>query len=191
MSTQPKTFLTPEQYLAIERAAETKSEYWKGEMFAMSGARLAHNVINVNLTLQLGLQLSSSPCQNLANDMRVRTFSKLYAYPDAVVVCGEPQFADGELDTLLNPGVIVEILSPSTERYDRGHKFEQYRTMESLREYLILASDRIHAELFVKQPNGQWTLSEWSTPDDVVRLETCDCVLKLVDLYEKIEFLPE
>jgi Uma2 family endonuclease len=191
MSTRVKTPLTPEEYLEIERKAEFKSDYWNGEMFAMSGARLAHNAINVNVTLHLALQLRSRCCQTLANDMRIRTVSNLYTYPDTAVVCGEPQFADGEFDTLLNPNLIVEILSPSTELYDRGLKFEQYRRIESLREYLMLASDRIHAELFTKQPNGHWTLSEWSAPEDVVPLESCDCRLKLADIYEKVEFVAE
>lgn len=191
MSTQPKVFLTPDEYLAIEREAEFRSEYWNGEMFAMAGAREPHNDIGMNVSALLWLQLRSRPCQNYGNDMRVRASSNLYTYADGVVVCGERKFLDGRRDTLLNPGLIVEVLSPSTERYDRGSKFEQYRGIESLREYLLLASDRIHTELFTKQPNGQWTLSEWRDPEDIVSLESCDCRLKLADVYEKVEFLAE
>jgi Uma2 family endonuclease len=191
MSTQPKTLLTPEEYLAIEREAECKSDYWNGEMFAMAGAQEAHNAIGINISGLLWMQLRSRSCKNYANDMRVRTASSLYTYPDGVVVCGERRFLDERHDTLLNPNLIVEVLSPSTERYDRGLKFEQYRRIESLREYLMLASDRIHAELFTKRPSGEWALSEWSAPEDVVPLESCDCRLKLADVYEKVEFLVE
>jgi Uma2 family endonuclease len=191
MSTQPKVLLTPEEYLAIEREAEFRSEYWSGEMFAMGGAREPHNDICVNVSGELWQQLRSRPCKIYSNDMRVRTVSNLYTYPDGIVVCGERRFLDERRDTLLNPNLIIEVLSPSTERYDRGSKFEQYRGIESLREYLMLASDRIHAELFTKQPNGHWSLSEWSAPEDVVPLESCDCRLKLAEVYEKVEFLVE
>jgi Uma2 family endonuclease len=191
ISTQPKTYLTPEEYLAIEREAEFRSEYWNGKMFAISGAREPHNDICVNITAEFRQQLRSRPCKNYSNDMRVRTSSNLYTYPDCVVVCGERRFLDERRDTLLNPNLLVEVLSPSTERYDRGSRFEQYRGIESLREYLMLASDRIHAELFTKQPNGPWTLSEWRDPEDVVPLESCGCRLKLADIYEKVEFLAE
>ena len=127
MSTQPKTLLTEEQYLEIERAAETKSEFFQGEMFAMAGAGAAHNRLAWNLIVQLGPRLGSGPCQGFPSDMRVRVPSSgLYTYPDVVVVCGEPQFLDGRRDTLLNPNLIVEVLSPSTEAHDRGRKFEHY-----------------------------------------------------------------
>jgi Uma2 family endonuclease len=191
MSTQPKSFLTPEQYLEIERAAGFRSEYWNGEMYAMAGARRAHNLIGVNVTSSLGLQLRSRRCENYANDMRVRTSSNLYTYPDAIAVCGDPQFLDDREDTLLNPSLIVEVLSPSTERYDRGLKFEQYRTIESLRDYLMLACDRMHAELFTKDTNGKWQLSEWRDPRDIVLIESIDCKLLLADLYDKVEFPAE
>jgi Uma2 family endonuclease len=191
MSTQPKSFLTPEEYLAIERETELRSEYWNGEMFAMAGAPEPHNDICRNVSGLLWLQVRSRQCKNWSNDMRVRTSSNLYTYPDGVVVCGERKFLDERHDTLLNPGLIVKVLSPSTERHDRGSKFEQYRGIASLREYLMLASDRIHAELFTKQPNGRWSLSEWRDPEDVIPLESCDCQLKLADVYEKVEFLAE
>src|SRR5208283_3813720 len=127
MSTQSKTFLTPEQYLEIERKAEFKSEYYQGEMFAMSGARFAHIGIVANAVASLHQQLRGGPCRPLSNDMRVRvTPTGLYTYPDVVIVCGEPQFLDSTFDTLLNPSVIIEVLSESTEVYDRTRKFEQY-----------------------------------------------------------------
>ncbi len=159
-------------------------------MYCTAGAAEAHNSINLNVAGDLHQQLRSRPCHVLASLMRVRTPSNLFTYPDALVVCDEPVFLDEREDTLLNPNLIVEVLSPSTERYDRGLNFEQYRTIESLREYLMLASDRIHAELFTRQPNGQWSLSEWSDREDTVPLQSCDCVLKLNDVYEKVKFSP-
>lgn len=188
MFTQPKTFLTPEEYLTIERKAERKSEYWNGQMFAVAGASGAHTDIQSNLVFRLRLQLQGGKCRVRASDMRVQTPLDLYTYPDVVVICGEPQYADGQFDTLLNPLLIVEILSPSTEGYDRGMKFEQYRGIESLREYLVLASDRIYAELHAKGADGKWTLSDWKSPEDVVTLESCDCRIKVADLYENVEF---
>ena len=137
MATQPKTHLTPEQYLEIERKAEFKSEYYQGEMFAMSGASYPHIGIVANAVASLHQQLRRGPCRPLSNDMRVRvTATGLYTYPDVVVVCGEPRFLDDTFDTLLNPTVIIEVLSESTEAYDRGQKFEQYRSLESLAEYV-------------------------------------------------------
>jgi Uma2 family endonuclease len=186
--TQPKSFFTPEEYLEIERAAEFKSEYWNGEMFAMSGAKESHNLIVVNISGEFRQQLRSRRCKHYTNDMRVRTSSAFYPYPDMVAFCGDPQFLDDRRDTLLNPSLIVEVLSPSTERYDRGLKFEQYRQIESLREYLILASDRIHAELFTKDSTGKWGLSEWSAPEDIVVVESMDCRLRLAEVYEKVDF---
>src|SRR6266404_1708800 len=154
MSSVPKTFLTPEQYLEIERKAEFKSEYFQGEMFAMAGAREAHNLIALNLAAALHPQLRARPCRAYISDMRVRVSATgLYTYPDILVVCGEPQFLDERRDTLLNPNLIVEVLSPSTEAYDRGRKFEHYRSVESLSEYLLVSSERIIAELFTRQPD--------------------------------------
>ncbi len=130
MSTQPKSFLTPEQYLEIDRQAERKSEYWQGEMFAMSGAAEPHNLILPNIIVQIHPQLRTRDCRTYSNDMRVRVSTTgLYTYPDMVVVCGAPQFLDARRDTLLNPTLIVEVLSPSTEAYDRGRKFEHYQSI--------------------------------------------------------------
>jgi Uma2 family endonuclease len=189
MSTQPKSYLTPEEYLAIERKAQFKSEYWNGEMYAMSGARRAHNVIAFNSAGALAPQLRGKPCEAYVGDMRVRTTGGLYTYPDLVVVCGEPRFVDGEFDTLVNPSLIVEILSPSTEAYDRGEKFEQYRTIDSLTEYLTLASTRIHADLYIRQPNGDWLLRVSDKLEDAIELASCGCTLRLAEIYEKVEFV--
>jgi Uma2 family endonuclease len=188
MSTQAKPYITPEQYLEIERAAEFKSEYFQGEMFAMSGAKWAHNVLAGNLMRELGQQLRSRPCAVVPSDMRVRVSqSDLYTYPDVVVVCGEPQFLDNRTDTLLNPTVLIEVLSPSTEAYDRGRKFEMYRTIESLSEYLLVSSDRAQAELFTRQADGRWLLTAAGGMDESLELQSVGCRIALRDLYEKVE----
>ncbi len=192
MSTLPKPFLTPEDYLKIERAAEYKSEYYAGEMFAMSGARRAHNLMAANILAGIHPQLRRRSCEVYPSDMRVLVSATgLYTYPDVVVVCGEPQFADGVMDTLVNPTLLVEVLSPSTEAYDRGRKFEQYRKIESLRQYLLVASDRVSVELYTRQASGQWLLSSAAEPDEVVELESVECRLRVGDIYEKVEFEAE
>ena len=190
MSTQPKSFITPEQYLEIERAAECKSEYFNGEMFAMAGAVRTHNLLVTNAVAELRQQLRGRPCEVYPSDMRVRVSSTgLYTYPDALVVCGEPVFLDRREDTLLNPALIVEVLAPSTEAYDRGRKFEHYQKIDSLRYYLLISSDRVHADLFTLQ-DGRWGLTPASGLDDTLELESIGCRLKLADLYEKVEFEP-
>ena len=189
MSGLPKAFLTPEQYLEIERKAEFKSEYYNGEMFAMAGAKSSHNLINTNLTRELSLQLRSRPCRVYSSDQRVWVApTGLYTYPDLVVVCGEPRLQDGVLDTLLNPTVIVEVLSPSTEAYDRGRKFGNYRTIESLKAYLMVSSELIGAELYTRQPDNRWQLTaEANKLENTIEIELIGCRLKLADIYEKVE----
>ena len=189
MATHPKTLLTPEQYLEIERKAEFKSEYYQGEMFAMSGARQGHNLIVVNLAAELHQQLRKRPCQAYVNDMRVCVSATgMYTYPDLTAVCGEPQFLDETQDTLLNPNLIVEVLSPSTEAYDRGRKFEHYRSIESVTEYLLVASERVSAELYTRQPDGRFLLTAANRMEDSLDLQSVGVHLALADLYEKVEF---
>jgi Uma2 family endonuclease len=188
MATQPKTYLTPEQYLEIERKAEFKSEYYQGEMFAMSGAREGHNLIVWNLAAELHRQLRAKPCRAYINDMRVRVNATgLYTYPDVAAVCGEPQFLDENRDTLLNPSLIVEVLSPSTEAYDRGRKFEHYRSVESVSEYLLVSSERVSAELYTRQPDGRWLLTAAAHMEDSLDLQSVGAQLSLADLYEKVD----
>jgi Uma2 family endonuclease len=198
VSTQPKTYLTPEQYLEMERAAAYKSEYFNGEMFPWGDSQTAgmavatehHNLIALNVGAELRQQLCQRPCKAYPSDMRVRVSATgLYTYPDASAVCGEPVFPDQRRDTLLNPALIVEVLSPSTEAYDRGRKFEHYRKIESLREYLLISSDRVHADLFVLR-EGAWVLSSADRLQDDLLLESIGCRLRLADLYEKVEFEP-
>src|ERR1019366_3535572 len=189
MATHPKSYLTPEQYLEIERKAEFKSEYYQGEIFAMSGAREGHNLIVWNLAAELHRQLRAKPCRAYINDMRVRVNATgLYTYRDAAAVGGEPQFLDENRDTLLNPSLIVEVLSPSTEIYNRIRKFEHYRSVESVSEYLMLASERVSAELYPRQPDGRWLLTAVNRLEDSLDLESVGVRLALADLYEKVDF---
>lgn len=188
MSTQPKTFLTPEQYLEIERKADRKSEYFNGEMFAMAGAKEAHNPLVANLVARLHQQFRSRPCRVYPSDMRVRVSATgLFTYPDVIAVCAEPRFLGDQRDTLLNPDLLVEVLSPSTEAYDRGRKFEQYKAIESLREYLLVASDRVHADLYTRQADGRWMLTSADRMEDSLTLESVGAQVTLADLYEKVE----
>jgi Uma2 family endonuclease len=189
VSTQPKTFLTPEQYLEIERKAESKSEYYRGEMFAMAGARIAHNLLLAHLLRDIGVQLRGTPCEICPSDMRVLvSASGLYTYPDAVAYCGEPRLLDQHFDTLLNPILLIEVLSPSTEAYDRGRKFEHYRSIDSLREYLMIASDRVHADLFTRQSDDRWLLTSATRLENSLELQSIGCSLNLGSLYKKVSF---
>ncbi len=190
MSTQPAPQLTSQEYLAIERDLEQKHEFYRGEMFAMSGASIAHNIITFNVAGSLHTQLKDRDCSAFVNDMRVQIQSTgLYTYPDAIVTCEQPQFEDDQFDTLLNPQVIFEVLSDSTEKYDRGKKFEHYRQIESLREYILIAQDHPQVERFARQQDRHWLLDEASGLDAVLHLPTIDCTLKLADIYAKVQFL--
>ena len=192
MSTQPKTFLSPAEYLELERRAEFKSEYYEGEMFAMAGASLRHVWITANLVRELGQQLKGKPCRASASDLRLRvTPTGLYTYPDVLVVCGEPQLADGQKDTLVNPTVIVEVLSESTRDYDRGRKFQHYRTLPALIEYLTVDQDEPHVEHWSRQPENRWLLAEFAGLEQSVRLTSIDCILPLAEIYDKIDWSAE
>lgn len=187
MSSQPKKQLTPAEYLALERRAEFKSEYFAGEMFAMAGASQRHNLIAANIIRALGNQLLERPCSVYPSDMRVK-IGKInkYTYPDIMVVCGEERFEDEQHDALLNPMVIIEILSESTEAYDRGKKFEHYQSLESLREYVLISQDPYRVEQYVRQDDRTWTYSEFHQAEEIVHLPTIDCTLPLKDIYAKV-----
>jgi Uma2 family endonuclease len=188
MSFQRKTLLSPEEYLALERKSEIKHEYFAGEMFAMVGASRRHNLIAANIIRILGNQLLNRPCNVYPSDMRVKVRSTgKYTYPDVIVACEEEQFDDEEKDTLLNPVVIIEILSDSTEAYDRGKKFEQYRSIESLTEYLLVAQDTHRLEQYVRQSNREWRYSEFRSVEDIVNISVIGCELVLKDVYAKVE----
>jgi Uma2 family endonuclease len=189
MSAQPQPRLTPEQYLEIERAAQFRSEYYNGRMYAMSGASYRHVMIISRLSHHLQSALGEGPCSVGTNDLRVRMSpAGLYTYPDLVVICGEPKFADNRADTLLNPALIFEVLSPSTEAYDRGFKFVQYRTLESLQEYGLVSQSEARVEIFRRQPSGDWLLSESAGMDAVCRFDSVGCTIAVKDIYDKVTF---
>ena len=188
MSSQPKTYITPEEYLTIERKAEYKSEYVNGEMFAMAGASERHVLIVTNIVVELGGQLRRRPCTVYSTDLRLRVSpTGLYTYPDVVVVCGQARFADDQKDTLLNPTLIIEVLSDSTKDYDRGGKFQHYRTLASLTEYVLVSQETCHVERYVRQPENRWLLSETNEVKDTIHLSTIECDLVLAEVYDKVD----
>ena len=189
MSTVPKQFITPEQYLHRERNAEFRSEYLRGEMFAMAGASANHNLIVGNCVQNIGQQLKKKPCRVYPRDLKLRIQATgLYTYPDLSVVCGEPQLESDHGDVLLNPVVLIEVLSDSTEAYDRGKKFEHYRTIPSLKHYVLVAQDRHSIDCFSLNPDGSWSLTACQTPTGMVELATIDSQLSAVEVYDKVVF---
>lgn len=181
-------FISPQEYLMLERASEIRHQYYRGEMFAMSGASRAHNVINGNLFRSVGNQLAGGPCEAYVNDMRVKVSpSGLYTYPDMVVACAERRFEDSEVDTLLNPTLISEVLSDSTEAYDRGKKFAQYQKLESLREYVLVSQDRVCVDHYLRQ-GDQWVLNTLEDLANTLVLSTIGCQVTLRDIYDRVEF---
>ena len=190
MSALPKPFLTPEEYLEIERKAEFKSEYYQGEMFAMSGASLKHNRISSNVNFAFGSRFRDKPCEVFTSDMRVKVQEDgLYTYPD-VVVCDRPELEDKQVDTLLNPLLILEILSPSTEAYDRGKKFEMYQGLDSLQHYLLVAQDRPFVMHYRRQADNDWLLHMAQDLGEDIVLDDLEIELPLAETYERIEFEP-
>lgn len=186
-----RTYLTPEEYLAWERKSDTKHEYLHGEIIAMSGASRAHSLIVTNISGELYIQLKGGICEVHTNDMRVRTHPEIsYFYPDVVVVCGEPRFEDSTFDTLLNPIVLVEVLSPSTQAYDRGEKFKNYQQLTSLREYILVSQDEVRIERYRRQ-EMQWKLTEFRSLGGVLSLASIECELSLDDIYRRVKFFDE
>jgi Uma2 family endonuclease len=179
--------MTEAEYLEFERASEIKHEFFAGEVLAMTGASEAHNLICVNVITMLKNQLRGQPCKIYPSDMRVKVEATgLYTYPDITVVCGDAQFADTELDTLINPLVIIEVLSPSTERYDRGRKFQQYRVLPSLREYVLIAQDHPRIEHYRLQETGTWQLTDAKGLEASLELPSIGCMLALAEVYEQV-----
>jgi Uma2 family endonuclease len=188
MSAHPQPKITPEEYLKIERAAEFKSEYYDGHMFAMSGASYAHVVITGNFSRALGNALEARGCFVGSNDMRVQVSPMMFTYPDVVVTCGKPLLADSQMDLLTNPSVVVEVLSPSTERDDRGLKLTRYRTIPPLQEYVLVSQEEARVEVFRRQPTGQWLLTDFTGPDAICRLESIQCSVPLSVIYRSVDF---
>ncbi|MDQ2731170.1 MAG: Uma2 family endonuclease [Armatimonadota bacterium] len=192
MSIQPHSYLTPEEYLAIEREAEFKSEYYNGQMFAMAGAKRRHNLAAANIAGEIGNQLKQRPGEVYIGHMRVRVSDTgLYTYPDVVAACEEILFEDEEEDTLLNPVLIVEVLSRSTEAYDRGDKFEFYRKLDSLMDFVLITQNRMRVEHYTRKSDGTWLLSELTLPHQTVQLAALQCEILLSEIYSKVKLLPE
>ncbi len=188
MTIQTKPRLTAEEYLAIEREAETKSEFFDGEMFAMAGASRRHNLIVTNIVREVSTRLRDRPCDIYANDMRVKVSpTGLCTYPDVVIACDDIQFEDDHEDTLLTPIVLIEVLSKSTQGYDRFQKFSHYRRLSTLREYLLVAQEQPRVEHYVRQSENQWLLSESAEYSDVVTMPSIGCGLSIKDIYEKVD----
>ncbi len=198
MSAIPKRKLTEAEYLEIERAAEFKSEFYDGVMYpmqgpaevvGMAGATRDHNKIKENVARALGNALEGGPCETLSSDMRVKVRATgLQAYPDVVVYCGPAEYLDNEKqDTLLNPTLIVEVLSESTERYDRTTKFKHYRRIPSLREYVMVAQDQAFIERYVRQENGRWLLTEYDDPTAALDLECLSIEIPVAAVYRGVE----
>jgi len=189
VSTQPKPRITPEQYLALERKAERRSEYLDGEMFLMSGATLEHIQIVRNLTFELTLQLKDRPCEVLPTEMRTKVSQTgLYTYPDLAVICCKPEFEDEHFDTLTNPMLIIEVLSESTESYDRGRKFAHYRSIGTLKEYVLVSQWECRIERFVRGESDAWTYTECTDPNGSIELESAACRLSVAGIYHRVDF---
>lgn len=187
MSAVPKTLMSAEDYLAFERQSEFRHEFYRGEIFQMSGASREHNLIVTNAVRSVSSQLRGKNCETYSNDMRVHTpITGLYTYPDVVVVCDEPEFSDADFDTLLNPVVLIEVLSPSTADYDRGKKFWHYQSIASLREYLLIAQDEIKIEHLIKQSDGRWDVREYNSPETEIELSSVGIQLKVSEIYERV-----
>lgn len=188
MAINPESKMAPEAYLAFERAQfDAKHEFINGEIVAMAGASRQHVRIVTNLVVSLGSQLRGRPCDVYPSDMRVKIpTTGLYTYPDVIALCHDPQFEDDAVDTLLNPSVIIEVLSPSTEAYDRGIKFTHYRRIEDLQLYILVAQDKPQVEIFRRQANGDWLLSMIEGLEARVSLDAIGCELTLAEVYERV-----
>jgi len=181
--------VTPAEYLTFERASDTKHEYIDGQVYAMSGASRAHSLIAGSVSHALYPQLRAAGCNIFSGDMRVQVAAAgWYTYPDLVIACQDQHFGDAEVDTLLNPIVLIEILSPSTEKYDRGEKFARYQQLASLQEYLMIAQDQRQIEHYVRQPDQQWRLSAFTQADQMVELASVSSRLLVAQAYELITF---
>jgi Uma2 family endonuclease len=191
VSSVAKTSLTPDQYLARERGAEFKCEYFRGEIFAMAGASARHNLIVLNTGAVLRDQLRDRPCRVYPSDLRLEIRATgLITYPDVSVVCGEPEFAYDRGDVLLNPIAIVEVLSDSTEAYDRGKKFEHYRQIPTLKHYVMISQDRASVEVFTLHDRDDWTLRDSQSLSEALPLSAIECQLPLAEVYAKVQFGP-
>ena len=188
MSALPKKAFTVAEYLEFERTSEQKHEFYNGELFAMAGASPEHNFVKENLVIEFGIRFKGGPCRTLSSDQRVKVErTRLFTYPDIVIVCGKPEFEAADPNTLTNPQVIVEILSPSTEGYDRGTKFRHYQRIPSVREYVLVSQVRMQVERFVRQPDETWVLTTFDDPAGEFSLSSVALSIPLADVYRAVE----
>jgi Uma2 family endonuclease len=188
MSAVPVGTVSRAEYLRRERLARFRSEYHRGRVVVMAGTTRIHNRIVTNLVRSLDTQLLERPCNVYSSDMRVGILGgEHYVYPDLVVTCGQEEFEDAELDILLNPLVVIEVLSDSTEAYDRGEKFRLYQTIPSLREYILVSQSPRRLEIYRKQPDGSWLYQSSPFAPPPLRIESIDCTLTFEDVYLKVE----
>jgi Uma2 family endonuclease len=188
MSAQPQPRLTPDEYLELDRASEFRNEYYNGRMYAMAGGTHTHAIIARNLTSSIQNRVGTR-CIATQSDLRVRVSpTGLYTYPDVVVVCSEPQYVDGRKDTLSNPIVVAEVLSPSSEAYDRGFKSAQYRTLDTLQKYVVVSQTEPRVETFRRLPTGDWLFSESTGLESTCTFESLSCSVPLKEIYAQVSF---
>lgn len=180
-------YVSPEEYLQMERVSDKKHEYYNGEVFAMSGASWEHNVIVKNVNTLILPSLKGKSCNMFGSDLRIHIpENSLYTYPDFSIVCGQPETTDKNKDTIIKPYAIIEVLSKSTRDYDRGTKFSLYRTIQTLKEYILIESESVSVELFIRNPDNTWTLSEFKRLSDNIFISTIKITLQLRDIYEDL-----
>jgi Uma2 family endonuclease len=191
MASNPVTKVTEEQYLAMDRAAEVHSEFLDGQMWAMSGGSWSHLTLQANIVGDLVSALRGTDCRALTSDLHLRVVpGRVYSYPDVAVVCGKPRFADDRHDVLLNPTVVFEVLSPSTESYDRGAKLQNYLRIESLKDYILVEQDKIHAEHYSRELVGAWTFRVYDRLEENLKLDSIGVSLPLARIYDRVELPP-
>jgi Uma2 family endonuclease len=192
MALQESEFLfSPEEYLSFEREAEERHEYWDGRLYEMAGESPEHSTICVNLAGEVSTELKGKPCRAFSPNMKVRTSpTGKFLYPDLTVVCGEPVYHDGRRDVLVNPKAVFEVLSPSSEGRDRGRKFFAYQQIESLTDYLLVAQNEVRIDHYLRQPGGGWLMSSAMGLTARLRLESINCALALIEVYDRVEFPP-
>jgi Uma2 family endonuclease len=189
MQEHAKKYLTPEEYLAMEETAEYKSEYYRGEIFAFAGGSANHNQIIINLIAYLAHNMQNRNCRLFTNDMKVWIEEKdLFTYPDVIVVCGKAEFYPDRDDTITNPMVIIEVLSESTENYDRVKKFGFYRSIPTFQEYILVNQYRVHIEHFYLESKGKWIFTDYSNENDILKFNKIDFEISLKDAYDRVEF---
>lgn len=189
MATPVLNYISEPDYLNAERKAFEKHEYYKGEIFAMRGALLAHNEIFSNLFVGLGAQLKGKSCKPYGSDLRIHIpVNTLYTYPDICIICGKVETTDDQFDTATNPSVIIEILSQSTKDYDKGSKFTLYRAIDTLKEYILVDSTNISVEKFIRNTDNSWHFTEYKLLTDIFAISTVDISITLADIYEGVKF---